>query len=121
MLGYAPGARVAIRDEEWLVRRVDASSDGIPLVRLDSVGLQRVRNSIPSNHNPFNYYDRTVISVDTLKSNLEYRNYVENPWWDINECQNVAARANEEGLARRARLARQLRPTTGGLHELLRS
>lgn len=26
MLPYAPGARVVIRDEEWLVRRVDPSS-----------------------------------------------------------------------------------------------
>ena len=38
-----------------------------------SLGLQRVRNNIPSNHNPFNHYDRTIISVDTLKTNLEYR------------------------------------------------
>jgi hypothetical protein len=29
MLPYAPGARVVIRDEEWLVRRVDPSSDGV--------------------------------------------------------------------------------------------
>ena len=28
MLSFAPGARVVIRDEEWLVRRVDPSTDG---------------------------------------------------------------------------------------------
>ena len=29
----------------------------IPLVRLDSVGLMRVRHRIPSDYNPFNYFD----------------------------------------------------------------
>ncbi|TXI77075.1 MAG: ATP-dependent helicase, partial [Dechloromonas sp.] len=33
----APGARVVIRDEEWLVRRVDPSSDGGDLLVCDGV------------------------------------------------------------------------------------
>jgi len=37
MLPYAPGARVVIRDEEWLVRRVDPSSDGGHLLSCDGI------------------------------------------------------------------------------------
>lgn len=33
----APGARVVIRDEEWLIRRVDPSSDGGELLVCDGV------------------------------------------------------------------------------------
>src|SRR5205085_9990835 len=39
----------------------------IPLVRLDSEGIQRVRRLIPGNRNPFTYFKRSIISVDTLK------------------------------------------------------
>lgn len=52
-------------------------------MRLDSVGLQRMRNNIPTNHNPFHYFDRAIISIDTLKQNLEYRDYLEQSHWDI--------------------------------------
>lgn len=80
----------------------------IPLVRLDSTGLQRVRNRIPTNHNPFHYFDRSIISIDTLKQDIEYRHHLEKAYWDIiiiDEAHNVADRNTG---AQRARLAKLL-------------
>ncbi|WP_206171453.1 DEAD/DEAH box helicase [Thiorhodococcus mannitoliphagus] len=83
----------------------------IPLVRLDSAGIQRIRNNIPSGHNPFNVYDKTIISMDTLKGNKEYRDYLNKSRWDIiviDECHNVALRKSDSGSSLRARLAKNL-------------
>jgi SNF2 family DNA or RNA helicase len=69
----------------------------IPLMRLDSAGIQRVRRHLPTNHNPFHYYDKTIISIDTLKRDTEYRHYLENAWWDvivIDEAHNVSYKGN---------------------------
>ena len=79
----------------------------IPLTRLDSIGIQRVRSRIPTNHNPFHYYDKSIISIDTLKQDAEYRTYLENAWWDIiviDEAQNVADRGSRSLRSRLARL-----------------
>ncbi len=82
----------------------------IPLTRLDSAGIQRIRRDIPANHNPFNYYDRTIISVDTLKRDSEYRHYLENAWWDliiIDEAHNVSYKGNRTQSNRLADLLAQ--------------
>ena len=79
----------------------------IPLVRLDSAGLQRVRSRIPTNHNPFHYFDKTIISIDTIKQDGEYRNHLEGAWWDvivIDEAHNVARRGTNSMRARVAEL-----------------
>ena len=80
----------------------------IPLTRLDSVGIQRVRSRIPTNHNPFYYYDKSIISIDTLKQDAEYRTYLEQARWDIiviDEAHNVADRGTS---SLRSRLAKRL-------------
>jgi len=81
----------------------------IPLTRLDSVGIQRIRHKIPSSHNPFYYFDRSIISIDTLKQDVEYRTYLENAYWDVivvDEAQNVAERG--KSLSLRSKLAKLL-------------
>ena len=81
----------------------------IPLVRLDSKRIQSIRAKLPSNCNPFSYYDKTIVSVDTLKRDVEYRTHLEQAYWDIiviDEAQNVAERGERQ--AQRARLAKLL-------------
>ena len=91
----------------------------IPLTRLDSIGIQRVRSRIPTSHNPFHYYDKAIISIDTLKQDAEYRTYLEQAYWDIiviDEAHNVADRgaggtktgASHGRTSLRSRLARLL-------------
>src|SRR5699024_7573730 len=68
--------------------------------------IQRIRRDMPANYNPFHYYDKTIVSIDTIKRDIEYRTHLENARWDIiviDEAHNVARRGNH--VAQRARLA----------------
>lgn len=79
----------------------------IPLVRLDSRRIQKIRASLPSNYNPFFYYDKTIVSIDTLKRDVEYRTHLENAYWDIiviDEAHNVAERSDHSQRSRLAKL-----------------
>ncbi len=85
----------------------------IPLVRLDSEGIQRVRRKIPANRNPFTYYRRVIISIDTLKNAGRYRHHLEGIHWDavvIDECHNLVNRGTLNN-----QLARVLAPRTEAL------
>ncbi|WP_018635231.1 helicase-related protein [Parafrankia elaeagni] len=85
---------------------------GLPLVRLDSDGLQRVRQNLPASRNPFTFYRRIIVSIDTLKS-PRYRSFLERHRWDvvvIDESHNLTntGTLNNE-------LARVLAPNTEAL------
>lgn len=74
----------------------------LPFVRLDSLGIQRIRQKLPGNRNPFAYFKRVIISIDTLKSD-RYVNHLRKQRWDavvIDESHNVTGASQNNRLAR---------------------
>ncbi|GAB49197.1 putative helicase [Mobilicoccus pelagius NBRC 104925] len=84
----------------------------LPFVRLDSVGIQRVRRRLPATRNPFGLYKRAIISIDTLK-NDRYLAHLRKHRWDavvIDESHNITNSATQNN-----RLANVLAPQTDAL------
>ncbi len=84
----------------------------LPFVRLDSAGVQRVKQKLPATRNPFTYYKRVIISMDTLKQ-ARFERDLRRHRWDavvIDESHNVTNVA-----AQNNRLARTLAPNTDAL------
>ncbi|WP_351234621.1 DEAD/DEAH box helicase [Streptomyces sp. NPDC002133] len=85
----------------------------IPLVRLDSVGIERIQREIPAGRNPFTYFKRVIVSIDTLKNTDQYKHHLERITWDavvIDESHNLI---NKGSL--RNQLAHTLAPHTDAL------
>ncbi|SOC50281.1 SNF2 family N-terminal domain-containing protein [Blastococcus aggregatus] len=84
----------------------------LPFVRLDSVGIQRIRQQLPANRNPFMFYKRVIISIDTLKSD-RYLAHLQKQRWDavvIDESHNVTNSTSQNN-----RLAKLLASRTDAL------
>ncbi|WP_375430753.1 SNF2-related protein [uncultured Friedmanniella sp.] len=84
----------------------------LPFVRLDSVGVQRVKQVLPATRNPFTYFKRVIISIDTLKQG-RFASDLRRHRWDavvIDESHNVTNSQTENN-----RLARVLAPNTDAL------
>lgn len=84
----------------------------LPFVRLDSLGIQRVRQQLPATRNPFSFFKRVIISIDTLKSD-RYVQHLRNHRWDavvIDESHNITNSSTQNN-----RLASVLAPQTDAL------
>jgi superfamily II DNA or RNA helicase len=85
----------------------------IPLVRLDSTGIQRIQQEIPAGRNPFTYFKRAIISVDTLKDAGQFGHHLDAITWDavvIDESHNLINKGTQ-----RNELARRLAAKTDAL------
>ncbi|WP_158522052.1 DEAD/DEAH box helicase [Thioclava sediminum] len=91
----------------------------IPLSRLDSAAIRRMRNRIPAHYNVFDQFDRSIVSIDTLKRDTQIRDAIKHSYWDliiIDEAHNAAARKASAGSnSQRAELAQLLSRRTDSL------
>lgn len=70
----------------------------LPLVRLDSVGIARIERRVPAGRNPFTYYKRVIVSMDTIKNPKRYKPWLENVHWDavvIDESHNLIGESSD--------------------------
>ncbi|SFD58700.1 DEAD/DEAH box helicase [Streptomyces aidingensis] len=85
----------------------------IPLIRLDSVGIERIQREIPAGRNPFATFKRVIVSIDTLKNADQYRHHLDRIRWDavvFDESHNLINRGSL-----RNQLAQLLAPRTDAL------
>lgn len=84
----------------------------LPFVRLDSVGVQRVKQVLPATRNPFTCFKRVIISIDTLKQG-RFAHDLRRHRWDavvIDESHNITNSSTQNN-----QLARVLAPNTDAL------
>lgn len=91
----------------------------IPVSRLDSAAIRRMRNKIPAHYNVFDQFDRAIVSIDTLKRDNQIRDALKHSYWDliiIDEAHNAAERKSAAGSnSQRAALAQLLSRRTDSL------
>lgn len=84
----------------------------IPFVRLDSEGVQQVKQKLPATRNPFTFYEKVIVSIDTLKQD-RFLHDLRHHHWDavvIDESHNVTNQSTQNN-----QLARTLSPKTDAL------
>jgi SNF2-related domain len=89
----------------------------LPFVRLDSIGVQRVKQVLPATRNPSTYFKRVIISIDTLKQG-RFASDLRQHRWDavvIDESHNITNSETQNN-----RLARTLAPNTDASDPRLR-
>ncbi|GAA1730500.1 DEAD/DEAH box helicase [Brachybacterium phenoliresistens] len=84
----------------------------IPFVRLDSEGVQQVKQKLPASRNPFTFFEKVIISMDTLKQD-RFVHDLRHHRWDavvIDESHNVTNQSTQNN-----QLAHVLAPNTDAL------
>src|SRR5699024_1454072 len=84
----------------------------IPFVRLDSEGVQQVKQKLPASRNPFTFFEKVIVSMDTLKQD-HFVHDLRHHRWDavvIDESHNVTNQSTQNN-----KLAHILAPNTDAL------
>ncbi|MDR0752334.1 MAG: DEAD/DEAH box helicase family protein [Christensenellaceae bacterium] len=84
---------VTIRSKLEKIQREFWSRFTIPLTNIDYECINNLKNKLVKTANPFNYYDKAIISYDMIKNNVNLSKFIDESRWDIiviDEAHNIS-------------------------------
>ncbi|MDR0696267.1 MAG: DEAD/DEAH box helicase [Christensenellaceae bacterium] len=94
----------------------------IPFVCMDQEYTSNLKNKISEESNPYYYYDKIIISYDTMNNDTNFKKFIDHTWWDViilDEAHNISYLKSQQNQSVKMEVSNE--ETENDVHYLIES